>query len=92
MPFSEIREAVSEVLKLVGLEGYDYQFPNQISGGQQQRVALARAIVIKPRVLLFDEPLSNLDAKLRVHTRSEIRRLQKSLHITTVYIYRRCPC
>jgi iron(III) transport system ATP-binding protein len=86
IPFREIREAVSDVLKLVGLEGYDDQFPNQISGGQQQRVALARAIVIKPRVLLFDEPLSNLDAKLRVHTRSEIRRLQKSLRITTVYV------
>jgi iron(III) transport system ATP-binding protein len=86
MPSREIREAVSDVLKLVGLEGYDDQFPNQISGGQQQRVALARAIVIKPRVLLFDEPLSNLDAKLRVHTRGEIRRLQKSLRITTVYV------
>ena len=86
MPIREIREAVSDVLNLVGLEGYDDQFPNQISGGQQQRVALARAIVIKPRVLLFDEPLSNLDAKLRVHTRGEIRRLQKSLHITTVYV------
>ena len=86
MPSREIRQAVSDVLKLVGLEGYDDQFPNQISGGQQQRVALARAIVIKPRVLLFDEPLSNLDAKLRVHTRSEIRRLQKSLRITTVYV------
>jgi iron(III) transport system ATP-binding protein len=86
MPSREIREAVSDVLKLVGLEGYDDQFPNQISGGQQQRVALARAIVIKPRVLLFDEPLSNLDAKLRVYTRSEIRRLQKSLSITTVYV------
>ena len=86
MPLREIRQAVSDVLKLVGLEGYDDQFPNQISGGQQQRVALARAIVIKPRVLLFDEPLSNLDAKLRVHTRSEIRRLQKSLRITTVYV------
>jgi len=86
MPSRKIRQAVSDVLKLVGLEGYDDQFPNQISGGQQQRVALARAIVIKPRVLLFDEPLSNLDAKLRVHTRGEIRRLQKSLHITTVYV------
>lgn len=83
---NEERKLVNEVLNLVGLKGYESQFPNQISGGEQQRVALARAIVIKPKVLLLDEPLSNLDAKLRVYTRLEIRRLQKSLGMTSVYV------
>jgi iron(III) transport system ATP-binding protein len=82
----EIHRAVGEVLRLVGLEGYEQQFPNQLSGGEQQRVALARAIVIRPQVLLFDEPLSNLDAKLRVRTRGEIRLLQKNLTITSIYV------
>ncbi len=86
LPEPEILQAVEAVLRSVGLEGYERQFPNQLSGGEQQRVALARAIVIKPQVLLFDEPLSNLDAKLRVHTRGEIRRLQKNLHITSIYV------
>jgi iron(III) transport system ATP-binding protein len=66
--------------------GFGERLPNELSGGQQQRVALARAIVIRPRVLLFDEPLSNLDAKLRVSMRSEIRNLQQALKITTVYV------
>src|SRR5215475_5838430 len=83
---SHIASAVSEVLSLVGLAGYDPQMPHQLSGGEQQRVALARAIVIRPSVLLFDEPLSNLDAKLRVQMRAEIRSLQKKLGITTVYV------
>jgi len=83
---SEIDRAVAEALELVGLAGFGERLPNELSGGQQQRVALARAIVIRPRVLLFDEPLSNLDAKLRVSMRGEIRRLQQALKITTVYV------
>ncbi len=83
---AEIEKAVADVLALVGLAGYEPQFPGQLSGGEQQRVALARAIVIRPRVLLFDEPLSNLDAKLRVQMRFEIRELQQRLAITTVYV------
>jgi iron(III) transport system ATP-binding protein len=82
----EIEKAGIEALALVGLKGYERQFPHQLSGGEQQRVALARAVIIQPRVLLFDEPLSNLDAKLRVHMRGEIRRLQKALSITAIYV------
>ena len=81
-----IAREVGEVLAMVGLGGYEQQFPAQLSGGEQQRVALARAIVIRPRVLLFDEPLSNLDAKLRVQMRGEIRDLQRRLSITTIYV------
>ena len=83
---AEIAARVRDVLQLVGLIGYERQFPNQLSGGEQQRVALARVIVVEPAVLLFDEPLSNLDAKLRVQMRSEIQRLQRSLAITTLYV------
>ena len=85
-PDDEIKRSVQEVLELVGLGGYAQQQPHQLSGGEQQRVALARAIVFKPRILLFDEPLSNLDAKLRVQMRSEIQQLQKRLGVTTVYV------
>jgi len=86
IPRKEIEEKVTETLRLVGLEGFESRLPNELSGGQQQRVALARALVIEPKVLLLDEPLSNLDAKLRVQTRVEITRLQRKLGITTVYV------
>jgi ABC-type Fe3+/spermidine/putrescine transport system ATPase subunit len=85
-PEAEVQRAVQEVLELIGLAGYAQQQPHQLSGGEQQRIALARAIVFRPRILLFDEPLSNLDAKLRVQMRSEILQLQKRLNITTVYV------
>ncbi|MBQ1318787.1 MAG: ABC transporter ATP-binding protein [Solobacterium sp.] len=81
-----IKEKVTNILKLVGLEGMESRMTNQLSGGQQQRVALARALVIEPGVLLFDEPLSNLDAKLRVTMRTEIRRIQQEAGITAVYV------
>jgi iron(III) transport system ATP-binding protein len=83
---SEIDAGVEQGLRQVGLQGLGGRMISELSGGQQQRVALARAIAIKPRVLLFDEPLSNLDAKLRVQMRGEISRLQKELAITTVYV------
>ncbi len=81
-----IRQKVTDILKLVGLEGMENRMTNQLSGGQQQRVALARALVLEPGVLLFDEPLSNLDAKLRVSMRTEIRRIQQKAGITAVYV------
>jgi iron(III) transport system ATP-binding protein len=86
MDAAAIGRAVTDVLALVSLASYEKQMPHQLSGGEQQRVALARAIVIKPRVLLFDEPLSNLDAKLRTQMRGEIRDLQRRLGITAVYV------
>lgn len=85
-PSSEIKERVQEVLDLVKLPGLGDRFPNQLSGGQQQRVALARVLVVNPSVLLLDEPLSNLDAKLRVEMREEIKEIQRELGITTVYV------
>ncbi|NJN84171.1 MAG: ABC transporter ATP-binding protein [Caldilineaceae bacterium] len=83
---TQIKEQVSRVLDLTELQGLENRAPNQLSGGQQQRVALARALVMEPKVLLFDEPLSNLDAKLRVQMRTEIRRIQQELGITSVYV------
>jgi iron(III) transport system ATP-binding protein len=70
----------------VGLAGFEHRLPSELSGGQQQRVAVARAIVLEPKVLLFDEPLSNLDARLRRHVRDEIRALQQSLKLSVVYV------
>lgn len=83
---AEIRRKVAAVLELTELTGLETRAPNQLSGGQQQRVALARALVMEPKVLLLDEPLSNLDAKLREQMRTEIREIQQRLGITSVYV------
>ncbi|AQP44488.1 ABC transporter ATP-binding protein [Tessaracoccus flavus] len=86
LPATQLNEEVDLALESMNLQQYANRAPNQLSGGQQQRVALARAMVMKPKVLLFDEPLSNLDAKLREQMRLEIRRLQRHLGITSVYV------
>ncbi len=86
VPESEVGRRVAEALELVGLHKVERRFPNQLSGGEQQRVALARVLVLEPNLLLMDEPLSNLDAKLRLHMRTEIRRIQQHLGITCLYV------
>ncbi len=86
VPKAEVRRRVAEALDKVGLTGMEGRFPSQLSGGQQQRVALARALVVRPGLLLLDEPFSNLDAKLRVQMRAELARLQRDLGITTLYV------
>lgn len=86
IPGEERRKLVADALELVGLDEYLHRYPRQLSGGQQQRVALARALVVRPKVLLLDEPLSNLDAKLRQEMRTELRRIQQSVGITTVFV------
>ena len=86
VPDGEMDARIGDVIRSVRLDGLEKRFPGQLSGGQQQRVALARALVISPQILLMDEPLSNLDAKLRVAMREEIRRIQKDLRITTIYV------
>ena len=85
-PKHEVREKADEGLALVGLSGFGERLPSELSGGQQQRVAVARALVLEPQVLLFDEPLSNLDAKLRRRVREDIRELQQKLGLTSVYV------
>jgi iron(III) transport system ATP-binding protein len=86
LPKAQAMAQARAKLDLVGLTGYDDRLPSELSGGQQQRVAVARAIVLEPRVLLFDEPLSNLDAKLRRRVRDDIRALQRDLKLTVVYV------
>lgn len=86
LPGPEIRTRVAAILKLVGLEGLEGRYAAQLSGGQQQRVALARSLVVEPRILLLDEPLSNLDAKLRERMRTELKVLQRRIGITFVYV------
>ncbi|MBC7093745.1 ABC transporter ATP-binding protein [Candidatus Bipolaricaulota bacterium] len=83
---AEIRARVQEMLALLGLNGYEGRYPSELSGGQQQRVALARMVVTQPEILLFDEPLSNLDAKLRMTLRAELKRLHGEIGATTVYV------
>ena len=86
LPRDIIRGKVQDIVRLVHLDGLNDRYPNQLSGGQQQRVALARALVIEPEILLLDEPLSNLDAKLREEMRIEIKQLQATLGITTIFV------
>ncbi len=86
LPRDEIHRRVMWTLELLGLKGLENRYPGQLSGGQQQRVALARALAVKPEVLLLDEPLSNLDAKLRLKLRGELKKLQRQLGITMVYV------
>jgi len=86
LPSAQIRSRVQKILALVQLVGLEDRFPGQLSGGQQQRVAIARALVLQPRLMLFDEPLSNLDAKLRLEMRAEIKQLHLELGLTSVYV------
>jgi putative spermidine/putrescine transport system ATP-binding protein len=86
VPKAEIPRDIAAALQLVGLTGFEERYPRELSGGQQQRVALARVLALRPKLLLFDEPLSNLDAKLRVQMRHEIRRLQKEVGITALFV------
>jgi putative spermidine/putrescine transport system ATP-binding protein len=82
----ELKRRVNEAVEMVGLNGFERRLPRELSGGQQQRVALARSVAVRPRLLLLDEPLSNLDARLRLEMRSELQRLQRDLGVTMLYV------
>lgn len=86
VPKAVMKKEADDALKLVGMEGYGKKYPNQLSGGQQQRVAIARALLLKPSVLLLDEPFSALDAKIRQQMRDELKRIQEELNITVVFV------
>ncbi|HJC24737.1 MAG TPA: ABC transporter ATP-binding protein [Candidatus Eisenbergiella merdavium] len=86
VPKNVMKKEADEALKLVGMDGYGKKYPNQLSGGQQQRVAIARALLLKPSVLLLDEPFSALDAKIRQQMREELKRIQEELNITVVFV------
>lgn len=85
-PRNQIRERTQELIELVGLQGLEKRYPRELSGGQQQRVAIARALAPFPQILLFDEPLANLDATLKLNLKLEIKRIQKETRVTTVYV------
>ncbi|MFI5342255.1 MAG: ABC transporter ATP-binding protein [Candidatus Methylomirabilales bacterium] len=85
-PVAEITERVQQMMELVQLPGFEGRYPGQLSGGQQQRIAIARALILHPRLMLLDEPLSNLDAKLRIEMRAEIKRIHTSLGLTSIYV------
>src|SRR5512143_975245 len=85
-PAEEIRARVRQMLDLVQLPGFEDRYPGQLSGGQQQRIAIARALILQPRLMLLDEPLSNLDAKLRIEMRAEIKRIHSNLGLTSIYV------